>query len=136
MTWLLREVETLAQAAKGRFKGRTALNQYRHGVVDTLRERLQETAKTERAAVWAEASEQRETDTGAALMRLDQLAEVEKAKDRAIAREAAKLHLRRSGGHRARRDDGARSAGRRDGQGVSLGSRRGALGGGRGRLSS
>lgn len=123
--WLAREVERLV-ASSGAGKGRVWRNNFRLGVVETIATKLRAQHDAVLASVRAEAAGE-----SMALVRVEQAIATVNARAMAVAewqRANFKLHAGRAS-YGSRYDSGAREAGRRAGQSISVGgSRRGLSG--------
>ena len=127
--WLCREVEQLAQR-DGKGYGATYLNNYRLGVVDTIKQKLEAQHAETVASVKAEATATL-GDATLALVRVNTaIARIEQRT--AEVEDWVKTHLRlgRGSSSRSSYNPGARAAGRAAGQSISIRRRAGSIGGG------
>lgn len=109
--------------------GRTWANNFRHGAVLAIRERLREAMKLARTEMRREADLQDTMGTGVALMRVNSaIAKLEAESDATRAWERANLRLVSSGGGGGSRSDpAARAEGYRAGKSIELGGKRAGL---------
>lgn len=126
--YLVREIDTLAKRYGG--NGRTWLNNWRHGVVDTLRKRLREARDEAIQEQYADAG------TGTSLIVVDNALAVVKQRQVEVERIARQLGLRPGSRSGSRFNHSARNQGRSDGHGISLGTGNGQIGAGHLRLPS
>lgn len=121
--YLSREVERLA-TENGRGMGRTWRNNFRLGVVDAISAKLYEQRRKFESETRAEAR----AESGTALMRIDRaLAKIDKRGESVAAWIESNLKLYSRGGGGGNYNHGARQAGRKAGQSVSIGGARGSL---------
>jgi hypothetical protein len=113
--WLSNEVERLA-TEQGQGKGRTWRNNFRLGVVDTIARKLREQHEAFKKTVRAEA------ETTQALVRVDQsLARIVERKMEVYRWVKDNMKLYQRSGGRSNYDHGARNAGRRAGESITVG---------------
>jgi hypothetical protein len=110
--FLIREITSLGRNYSG--NGRTWTNNWRHGVVDTLRARLKEAHGAAVATAYTEAS------TGTALVMVDTALAVIKERERHVERIGREMGLVRCSGSRHRSERSARDQGRRDGGRINI----------------
>jgi len=125
--FLTREITKLSMKYAG--NGRTWTNNWRHGVVDTLRMRLREAQKKAMEELYQE-----HHSTGTSLMVLDNAVAVVERRKAAVEVIGQKLGLRSRGGSKFWGDSGARAQGRQDGKRINLGGGGARIGGGTRRL--
>lgn len=133
--WLVREIDRLAERdCKG--CGRTYWNNFRHGAVETVCNRLRASAKEVVSAVRAEAVAKDSAIIGShALMIVEKsLATIAQQEKEVEDYGREKLNLRKASASRTQFHSGARDAGRRAGGEVRMGNH-GALSGGYKRLN-
>ena len=112
--FLTREITSLGRNYSG--NGRTWTNNWRHGVVDTLRARL----KTAHEEAIKTAYEEAEASTGTSLVVVDNALAVIKERERHVDRIGRDLGLVSRGGSRARGNRDARNQGRIDGGSINI----------------
>lgn len=123
--WLKREVDKLTlRDCKG--FGHTYANNYRLGVVDTIREKLAAQRKETQAAMQQEASAQ--PNTFALVLVNNAIAKIEQRAQSVDKWVEANLRLSKGSSSRYTPNSGARDAGRKAGQSISLTRSSGAIG--------
>jgi hypothetical protein len=110
--FLTREITSLGRPYGG--NGRTWTNNWRHGVVDTLRARLKEAREAAVTTAYSEAS------TGTALIVVDNALAVIKERERHVERIERQLGLVQGSGRHYRSDHSARDQGRLDGRRINI----------------
>jgi hypothetical protein len=125
--YLKREVEQLV-TRNARGCGRTYVNNYRLGVVDTIAKKV----NSEREAFRQKIREEASRTGGTALVRVNTaLTRIDQKHAEAVSWTERNMNLRSSGRSSSRLDFNARAAGQRDGQSIAVNTSRSGLGTGR-----